>query len=93
MVDHDRPSAGGGRDLKRQCRGLGMAGKTFIFRNIHNAPFFSPVSSLPPPSGKLWIPESLIHHSLCLQTNRPFPSCFEPHHESEASCIVFTIKN
>ena len=24
--------------------------------------------------------------------NRPFPSCFEPHYESEASCIVFIMK-
>ena len=28
MSDHDRPS--GGRDLKRQCRGLGMAGKELL---------------------------------------------------------------
>lgn len=27
MSDQDRSSAAGGRDLKRQCRGLGMAGK------------------------------------------------------------------
>ena len=25
-------------------------------------------------------------------SNRPFPSCFEPHYESEASCIVFIIE-
>ena len=24
--------------------------------------------------------------------NRPFPSCFEPHHESEAKCKVFVVK-
>ena len=24
--------------------------------------------------------------------NRPFPSCFEPHHESEAKCKVFVMQ-
>ena len=24
--------------------------------------------------------------------NKPFPSAFEPHHESEVPCIVFVIK-
>ena len=24
--------------------------------------------------------------------NRPFPSCFEPHYESEAKCKVFVMK-
>ena len=24
--------------------------------------------------------------------NRPFPSCFEPHYESEAKCKVFVLK-
>ena len=26
------------------------------------------------------------------RTNRPFPSCFEPHCESEAKCKVFVMK-
>ena len=26
------------------------------------------------------------------QTNRPFPSCFKPHYESEAKCKVFVMK-
>ena len=25
-------------------------------------------------------------------SNRPFPSCFEPHYESEAKCKVFVMK-
>ena len=24
--------------------------------------------------------------------NRPFPSCFEPHYESEAKCKIFAMK-
>ena len=32
---------------------------------------------------------SLFHHK-CL--NRPFPSCCEPHYESEAKCKVFIMK-
>ena len=27
-----------------------------------------------------------------VQTNRPFPSCLEPHYESEAKCKVFVMK-
>ena len=26
------------------------------------------------------------------QITRPFPSCFEPHYEDEASCLVFIVK-
>ena len=27
-----------------------------------------------------------------VRSNRPFPSCFEPHYESEAKCKVFVMK-
>ena len=27
-----------------------------------------------------------------IENNRPFPSCFEPHYESEAKCKVFHMK-
>ena len=29
---------------------------------------------------------------LCLEDNRPFPSCFEPHYESEVKFEVFVMK-
>ena len=29
---------------------------------------------------------------VCILVNGPFPSCFEPHYESEAKCKVFIMK-
>ena len=56
MSDHDRPDAGV-RDLKRQCRGLGMAGKAHL---THCSLFTPKIKTKEKNKNKQFFPKLLI---------------------------------
>ena len=84
------------KDLSRSAAMLSLRGrKSFLF---------SWESTWPPSDNGLLIWKEVYGNWLALyffdfskmreirKTNRPFPSCFEPHYESEAKCKVFVMK-